>query len=152
MNDLKAILAQCRRVNDCLIWLGGVDHYGYGRITIEHKRYRVHRVMYEMVYNPIPDNKVIMHSCDIPNCVEPEHLSVGTQYENIMDAFRKGRNGSAYGEKQSNTILTAEKVIAIREEHKRYHSLKELAKKYGVSVSSINQIVRGKRWNHLISK
>lgn len=77
--------------NRCWIWGGVKDQYGYGRIAYRTQSLKAHRVAFEMRHGPIPDDMVICHSCDNPSCVNPNHLFVGSQSENMQDASRKGR-------------------------------------------------------------
>ena len=78
----------------CWLWVGGKGLKGYGRIQEGgqgSKHLLSHRVSYEMHKGDIPSGLVVMHICDNPSCVNPEHLRVGTQSENILDAIKKGR-------------------------------------------------------------
>lgn len=89
---LTRILARCQQEpNGCLIWHGSRVDAGYGKVMVEGKIYRVHRLVYELVVGPIPKGMVLLHSCDTPECCEPGHLSVGTHSDNMRDAGRKGR-------------------------------------------------------------
>lgn len=83
--------------SECIEWPGARDHngYGYGRITIGRKRYRVsqHRMAYELAYGPIPKGMFVLHSCDNPPCVNVTHLRLGTQVDNMADTVARGRQG-----------------------------------------------------------
>ena len=72
--------------DDCWPWHGTRDRYGYGRIVCLNSIQKAHRVSYEMANGPIQDGLLVMHSCDNPNCVNPAHLSVGTQKQNTYTA------------------------------------------------------------------
>jgi hypothetical protein len=77
----------------CWIFTGCKIKSGYGKIAVTRSKPAfAHRVMYEQVVGEIPEGYVVMHKCDNPSCVNPEHLSVGTQKENWLDARAKGRN------------------------------------------------------------
>jgi hypothetical protein len=77
-------------LNGCWIWIGGRNHR-YGCYNIGGRGYRAHRYAWERVYGPVPDGMYVCHHCDTPLCVNPEHLFVGTQRDNIRDASAKGR-------------------------------------------------------------
>lgn len=76
--------------NGCWDWKGSKSR-GYGKLNINGKQKRAHRVSYEMFKHKIPPGLVVMHSCDNPGCVNPDHLSTGTQNDNIQDMIKKGR-------------------------------------------------------------
>lgn len=75
------------RSGECWIWTGSRTKDGYGRVGDHY----VHRLAYIEAHGEIPDGWVVMHSCDVPACVNPEHLIAGTQRDNIRDAHNKGR-------------------------------------------------------------
>lgn len=83
---------------ECWEWLGGKDRHGYGQFRTEKKQHKTmaHRFSYEIHIGPIPDGMKVCHSCDNPSCVNPDHLWVGTQADNVRDMIAKGRdNGFA---------------------------------------------------------
>ena len=82
------------RSGECLLFKGHLDELGYGRVQRGYMKglVRTHRAVWEMEYGPIPQGKVIMHLCDVRNCIELSHLRMGTQLENIQDRQDKGRN------------------------------------------------------------
>ena len=75
----------------CWLWTGCVKAHGYGVIFIKNKTQYAHRVSWELHRGPIPDGLFVLHHCDVPSCVNPEHLFTGTQKDNIQDAAKKGR-------------------------------------------------------------
>lgn len=75
----------------CWEWRGDRNESGYGRIYINRKARRAHRVAYETAVGPIGTGLVVMHSCDNPPCINPAHLSLGTPIDNVADAVAKGR-------------------------------------------------------------
>jgi hypothetical protein len=81
------------RTDTCWLWTGGgVGWNGYARVKVEGKRIFVHRFSWSLANGPIPTGKVICHRCDVPLCVNPEHLFIGTQSDNIRDCVAKGRH------------------------------------------------------------
>ena len=135
----------------CWEYGGAKDKWGYTHVGIKGKRTQAHRYSYEYHKGPIAPGLQVMHSCDNPACVNPDHLSLGTNSDNRQDAARKGR--MLRGQRHKKAQLTDEQVRQIREEyvfvHRRKTNQPELAKKYGVSVGAINHIVNRRTWRHL---
>jgi hypothetical protein len=70
---------------DCWVWLGAKDSCGYGKITFNNKTISAHRFSYDITYGPIPKGMQILHKCDNPECVNPNHLYCGTHGDNMSD-------------------------------------------------------------------
>jgi len=83
-----------RDPSGCWIWMGAIS-MGYGRITISSNGSKkvkgVHRVMWELTNGPIPKGIFVLHTCDIRHCINPNHLFLGTQLDNMQDMIKKGR-------------------------------------------------------------
>jgi hypothetical protein len=128
--------------NGCWIWTGWKLNSGYGETTIKGRKITVHRLAFTWANGEIPKGKLLMHSCDVPLCVNPEHLSVGTDAENHADMRAKGRHP---------TKLTPEQVQEIKREllNWRRGMNEALASKYGVSPSQICMIRKGRQWKHI---
>ncbi len=75
----------------CWLWTGAISG-GYGHIGVNRKIKLVHRVYWEELNGPIPEGMCLCHKCDIPNCVNPKHLFIGTHTENMRDSLNKGRH------------------------------------------------------------
>lgn len=131
----------------CHIWLGAVDRRGYGKITIGGRTVAAHRVAYEAANGPIPAGLNLCHRCDLPACINPDHLRPGTQLENIKDMHRKGR--AALGERTNTAKLTAGKVRGIRFLASLGRPQNVMARQYDVSKMTISRIVRRELWKHI---
>ena len=129
----------------CWEWSGTRNNYGYGIILEKgEKPIRAHRFSYELFVGKIPDGMVIMHTCDNPPCVNPEHLKLGTKLDNNRDAHKKGRRPN--GEKSHFAKLTESQVISILNDTRKQF---EIAKDYNVGQDHISRIKSGKQWKHL---
>ncbi len=135
--------------NDCWQWQGTT---GTGRATLwfRDKQYIASRVAYEIAYGQSPGDLDVCHTCDNPLCVNPAHLFLGDDRENMADKTEKGRQ--AKGEGHGMAKLTEGQAIAIREAFLRDESRKALAEKYGVAVAHIYSIGNGRTWKHLERK
>lgn len=132
--------------DECWDWTGHCWASGYGCINVDHQRYRVHRVAYELSVGPIPEGMLICHRCDNRKCCNPAHLFLGTCKDNIADCARKGRK--TRGEDHPAAHLTEEQVREIRRRHGRKwgSGSPTLAREFGVNPAHILQIVHRKKW------
>ncbi len=135
----------------CIIWTGHKNNHGYGSIGSESQKGRMllaHRVSYEIAHGPISDSIMVLHSCDNPSCVNPDHLFLGTQADNIADMVSKGRGPN--GTKAWNSKLTDNDILEIRN---RYASggvtQRTLSDEFGISQSRICWIIKRKSWKHI---
>lgn len=135
----------------CILTSRKADNSGYARIRYHGKRYQVHRLAYATANGLDPDKMVgvVMHSCDNRLCVNPKHLTLGTQQQNVLDMVRKGRGNPQKGEARPLAKLTIEDVRLIRElyvERCRINGGAALGRKFGVTQSVISTIVNNKAW------
>ena len=134
---------------ECWIWNASTDHCGYGMFTVDGKRKRTHRIAYEFSYGKIPEGKLVCHHCDTPACVNPLHLWLGTQQDNMTDMVSKKRQSALKGENNGRSKLTETKVLAIRALHTQGMRQIDIAKQFDVAPSCIWRIVSRKQWKHI---
>jgi hypothetical protein len=135
----------------CWLWTASVRGDGdYGQIWFGGKTQRSHRVAWQLACGPIPQGLLVLHNCpdgDNPRCVNPAHLWLGTNDDNVADRQRKGRQ--ARGVATAPAKLDAEKVRAIRAAAATGTSVSSLARFYGVDRNAIAMVVRRKTWAHV---
>jgi len=135
---------------DCWLWKGSKNKQGYGSFgTGNGKLIRTHRFSYLINIGSIPNGLQVNHKCHNPSCVNPAHLYVGTQKENIADMFHADRQSCQIGEKGNNAKLTEKQVLEIIELLKTDIQQKELAKMFSVSKQTISMINTGSNWQHI---
>ncbi len=139
--------------NACWPWLGKIDHDGYGRLYAPPEQWaKAHRVAWRLTHGPIPAGQVVCHACDNPRCVNPAHLYLGTQKENMQDAVRKGRHDAhrRTGERNPNHRLTAQQVDEIRNQFDAgQYTCRQLAQRHHLSQSAIWRILQQQRWQNI---
>lgn len=131
----------------CWLWTAATDTGGYGRIHAGEGRRIVsaHRAAWELSFGQITDGLFVCHRCDQPACVNPAHLFLGTNKENLRDASRKGRLWQYAGEENSASKLTADEVNLIRR-LRAEATQPALAARFGVNQSTISRIQSNQRW------
>lgn len=128
----------------CIIWIGGVDKDGYGKIYFENRNDRAHRVAYKLAFGDIPEGLLVCHKCDTPSCINPNHLFIGTSQDNINDRTVKNRGikGSTVGVSK----LKESDIQMIRADTRTQQAI---ANDYNVSQAVISSIILRKTWKHI---
>lgn len=123
----------------CWLWTGGLSRKGYGHFYLRGRIHRAHRVSFEMAKGPIPAGLGVCHKCDTPSCVNPDHLFLGDQRANILDAVAKGRvtTDAANSIPRACRKLTDEQAAEILGSTERHYVL---AAKFGINASTIRRI------------
>jgi hypothetical protein len=137
-----------KQENGCWLWTKSTTR-GYGELHYKGTTRKAHRVAWELTYGDIPKGMVVCHRCDNPRCINPDHLFIGTQADNIKDCIEKGRarHISPRGESNPRAVLTEQQVIDARRRYRQGGVFyKELAAEYGVGFYAIAQAVKGKSW------
>jgi len=149
---LEKTKAKTVRHGECELWQGTTSPFGYGVVRYQGKRMRLHRLIYTLIKGEIPEGMVVMHQCDTPACINPNHLHLGTATANTQDMHMKGRAPNHKGRNNGMAKLTDDQVLAIRARHQYYsrtNGASAISRDYGVSSVSIDGIVRRLTWTHL---
>jgi DNA-binding MarR family transcriptional regulator len=112
-----------------------------------------HRIAYAVFIAPLPETGVVMHTCDNRGCVRPDHLRLGTQSQNIVDMYEKGRRSTetyARGERHTNSKLSDSDVQIIKASYTgRHGEVSALARQFGVTPQAVSAIVKKGGWAHI---
>ena len=149
---------------DCWLWTAATAGRGYGYICTtqsqgnERRMGYAHRIAYELCVGPIPEGRMVLHSCDVPHCVNPAHLKTGTHQDNMDDMVKRDRQASGdrnyyrkypervrRGEEHHNARLTRADVDLIRKIHPLLGYLR-LGRAFNVSRSHVRDIVKHRKW------
>lgn len=136
----------------CTVWTGTERPNGYGQLTRNRKQYMPHRVAYAEANGLDVDTMggVVMHSCDNRMCIEPSHLSLGTQQDNMDDKVAKGRQAKGSGHGMAK--LTSEKVESIRARYQkpqkgnRYGNGRAICAEFDITPSMLSHIILRHNW------
>lgn len=146
LGDISKFKLKYEETDGCWEWQGAKDIKGYGKFTLRENRIRTekaHRIAYKLEYGNIPQNMLVCHKCDNPSCVNPEHLFLGTDSDNMIDMVIKNRHKPGKGRK-----LTVAEVKEIRT-ISHLHTSRFLAEMFSTSKANITAIVNRKTWKHI---
>lgn len=149
-DDIARIMDNCSPEpnSGCWLWTGTCrGHMGYGAVKSGGKHVAAHRLSYSTFVDRIDDGHEVCHQCDVPSCVNPEHLFLGTALDNKRDCVRKDRHNR--GERHGKAKLTPPDVIAIRSLIEAGAPRKSIADRYGVAVETVSSIGALRTWRHL---
>lgn len=150
LQDSCWVLTQCYKDKD-----------GYPIIGFNKRRWKASRLSYLLHNGEFDESLCVLHTCDVRGCINPDHLFLGTQADNVRDMVDKKRNFrgddlsrlmkrlSRKGEKNNLSKLSESQVIKIREDYKTVKSCLKVGRMYGVSAQTINNIIRGISWKHI---
>lgn len=145
----------------CKIWTGASLPFGYGVISVNGKQTSTHRAAWQEAFGKIPDGLLVLHSCDVPSCINPNHLFLGSAHDNTQDMLSKSRGnysnrktgadhhmsaGGYKGEQHPRRKLSQMNVDAIRSEYAKGATQVSLAMKFGVGQAQISSITRRESW------
>lgn len=175
MSPQERFWSQVDKSGNCWLWVGLKNVGGYGRIRVDGQQTTAHRFSYELHYGPIPDGMLVCHKCDTPACVNPSHLFLGTNLDNIQDRTQKGRTASgdanasrkypekrpkgkthwAYlqphkklvGERNGRAKMTRKQVEQLKQLWKTGEYTKvKLGKIFGITDVEAGKIIRSEAW------
>ena len=132
------------KTESCWLWTKSRDKDGYGKASKKHRSLRAHQYAWILTYGPIPDGQHILHRCDNPPCVRPDHLFVGTQADNVQDAMRKGRRRILRGKECSWSKLSDEEIERIRS-LRGHMTQRRIAQEFGITQGHVSGIQRNKK-------
>ncbi len=151
---------------DCWLWTRSIGRWGYGTARFNGIHQNAHRIAWQLTNGSIPPDRVVCHACDNRRCVNPAHLWIGTQLENMRDAWQKGRRDAtckgvghwrirmpekvARGTSHYLTKLTEEDIRTIRSDRAAGTPLATLGARYGLTKDAIWRIVKRKNWAHIV--
>lgn len=138
------------KTDDCWLWSAGCTGAGYGGWQFDNKFVLAHRFSYELIHGPVPKDICVLHKCDNPPCVRPDHLFLGTHADNARDRDIKGRAASRLGVGNGSAKLTESDVREIRYLYTTGGwTHRSLSLKYGVTQTPVQFLLQGKTWKHV---
>lgn len=144
-----AFRTACTADTSCMLWTGAKDKDGYGELWSEGRKYRTHRLAFELTGRVIPDEMCVCHTCDNPACVNPYHLFLGSHADNSRDREAKGRGHQLSGRLIGTSKLNEECVKVIRYLCLRGVPQRRLSHAYGVSQQLVSRIANNQLWQEV---
>lgn len=158
LSESERIVLRERLLTQCVIgdggcwnWTAGHSASGYARSALRGKAVRANRLAMLILKGIEPGDLYVLHRCDNPSCINPDHLFLGTAGDNAHDMIGKGRQRwvPARGERSRTAKLTDADVVAIRERYAAGTLINTLRKEYGVKWDTIRDVVTRKSWSHV---
>ena len=148
MSFLQRFEDKYTKTDKCWLWESSIDSHGYGQIRFRQKNLLAHRVNYAIHNGDIPSGLCVLHRCDVRNCVNPNHLFLGTNADNVADKMAKGRlrMPDTRGENNGFAKLSESDVLVIRASQCKQS---DIAAEFKISQSTVSEIKRRVKWGHV---
>lgn len=149
-SDIKRFWSKIRKTRGCWWWTASTNPSGYGQLRFGKELKSAHRISYELTNGKIPKGLFVLHKCDNPSCVRPDHLFLGTPADNMRDMINKHRGNKPFGENHYFAKISEKDVIEIKRKYSLGNiSTRKLATQYNIGKSQIHAIIVGKKWKHV---
>jgi hypothetical protein len=146
----ERFMALVEKTATCWLWKGGTfDDWGYGIWPKKGWPKRTHRMSWQIHFGPIPNDMKVLHCCDNPPCVRPDHLFLGTDKDNHDDMVSKGRRKEQRGSQHGLSKLTEDRVRELRTLRSQGLSYRALGRIFSIDASTAHAAVNG-GWKHVI--
>lgn len=155
IEDLTRLLSKAKRntINNCLEFTGSLNNGGYGTISFRKKIWKAHRMSWVLTKGEIPNGKFVLHKCDNPKCIDPKHLFLGTQAENIIDCKNKKRWGlpkPTFGTQNHFAKINPKIVLKMRLIRKKNKlSYKKIGELFNISTMTAFRAIKGESWKQI---
>lgn len=145
--------ARVEQTETCWLWTGDVSQAGYGDLSHGRRHLLAHRLSFQIASGyVIPGGVVVRHRCDIPLCVRPQHLELGSPAQNVRDTYERNRRSSGTwprGTARPNAVLNDELVAQLRRAARGGRTISSLAREHGLAHATAYNAIRGKGWSHV---
>lgn len=145
--NLSRFWVKVQKGDGCWEWSATKNNRGYGMVGINYHHYLAHRISYLIHNGPFQKRAKVLHKCDNPKCVNPEHLFLGSMKDNTKDMLEKGRG--AVGTRSIHAKVTEDDVLQMRIMSSEGASTAEIARRFGLTPGTVSVAVRGLKWKHV---
>lgn len=136
------------KTESCWVWTGSLTN-GYGTFTIAGQRHQAHRASWIINCGEIPDGMWVLHKCDNPPCVNPDHLFIGDHTDNVIDRESKGRGTTAAANAARRKLTQCQVAEILFRHYEQKITVRQLAEQFSVSYGCVNSIVYRQNWKWL---